>query len=51
MKRDKPGNADYSFKDMTECSLLFPCPRVCDDAVIRALISRTFTRLLPSLRS
>lgn len=47
MKRDKP---DYSFKDMTECSLLFPCPRVCDDAVIRALISRTFTRLLPSLR-
>lgn len=48
MKRDKPGNADYSFKDMTKCSLLFPHPRLCDAAAIRTLISLVYTRLLPS---
>lgn len=43
MKRDNPGNADYSFKDMTEYSLLFLHTRLCAVAVISPLFSFYFT--------
>lgn len=46
MKRDKPGNADYNIKDMTEYSVILHV--LCDDAAISPLISHTFTRLLAS---
>lgn len=39
MKRDNPGNADYSFKDMTEYSLLFFHTRLSAGAVISPLLS------------
>ena len=51
MKRDKPGNADYSIPDMTEYSLLFPRPRLTDEAAISPLSLTLFTGLLASKRS
>lgn len=51
MKRDKPGNADYGFKDMTGYSPLFLHPRLRDNTAISPLISHTFIRLSPSKRS
>lgn len=46
MERDYPGNADYSFKDMTEYSLLVLFLRLSNSAAISPLILHTFKRLL-----
>ena len=46
MERDYPGNADYSFKDMTEYSLLVLLLRLSDGAAISPLVFHTFKRLL-----
>lgn len=44
MKRDNPGNADYSFKDMAEYSPLILHPRLSDNAANSPLTSHIFTR-------
>lgn len=42
MKRDMPGNADYSFKDMAEYSLLLPLAA----SVVMLQLALSFLRLL-----
>lgn len=51
MKRDNPGNADYSFKDMAEYSPLTLHPRFSDNAANSHLTFYIFTRLQASKRS